>query len=75
MKYSEEVIKQAEELIQKHSLINEGIETPLSNTTFVKAVKAAIVSCEFAIPYTAAFSALNERGTLEQIKSYLEEIL
>ena len=78
MKYPEAIIKQAEELIEKiHSQISySDFATAKINKSLSieKAIKAAIVSCKFAM------SKLNPEGSkeymeFEQIKQYLEELL
>lgn len=67
-KYSEEIIKQAERLTEKHRSAGS------PHITRLDAIKAAIVSCEFAID---SGNTLDEHmwNELHQVKSYLEELL
>lgn len=62
----EEIVKQAEELIKEHTILMRGTNNrPLG-------ILAAIVSCEFALPY--AYTAKAQEDVL-QTKEYLEGLL
>lgn len=87
-KYPEEVIEQATELIEKYYpftnrhlfTLNTAkevftIEQIIRMDEYKRAIKIAIVSCEFAMKTTPKFGFFDEYGKLEKIKAYLEELL
>lgn len=75
-KYSEEIKKQAEELIDKHYMIIAGDwckhqdDEPIVK---INAIESAIVSCEFALEYELSFDPAWKGVRL--IKAYLESLL
>jgi hypothetical protein len=83
-KYSEGTIKQAEELIEKHakSSIHIGwhrnwLDDSILKKDTISAIKAAIVSCEFAIEEVNRYADHDDIGLeyLNDLKRYLEELL
>jgi hypothetical protein len=66
--YPEEIVKQAEELIEEHKEFADW------DDPFANAVRAAIVSCKFANDYHIKLIGLTNKD-INQIKAYLEGLL
>ena len=69
--FPEQIVKQAEELIEKHKEFADPDTKVSWDKPFANAVRAAIVSCEFTLENTVSFP----KKKVLQIKAYLEGLL